>query len=127
MKKNKTRMYLIVFAVLIVFLWISPKIFFPDPTPAWRSQCFVQQDGYFYDQPEVQYEKEIGKEYQKYGKITSFIKYKKSSDLKDLSTNFDDYMNKDVYVNKNDTTYIYLQYDEQRYLKLTKIESKVLE
>lgn len=88
---------------------------------------FVQQDGYFYNQSEFHYEKEIEKEYLKYGKITSFIEYKTIADLKDLSTNYNEYMNKDVYLNKADTTYIYLKYDEQQYLKLKKIgDSEVL-
>lgn len=127
MKENKMRIYLIVFVIFIVFLWFSPKIFFPDPDPAWIPQCFVQQDGYFYNQSEVHYEKEIEKEYLKYGKITSFIEYKTIADLKDLSTNYNEYMNKDVYLNKADTTYIYLKYDEQQYLKLKKIgDSEVL-
>ncbi|MEG0277113.1 MAG: hypothetical protein RR630_08785, partial [Coprobacillus sp.] len=51
-----------------------------------------------------------------YGTITYLVD--NSDEEKDLSTNYNQYINKEVYVDKSDVKYIYLKYAESKYLKL---------
>lgn len=118
MKKNSKKIYLIIFLFAVVFLWFSPKIFFPEPTPVLIPQCFVHETSYGSRKPDPELVSELGEGYELYGTISQFINYTDGKDRVELSTNSKEYLDKEVYLNPTNDANIYVRLEDQTYVKL---------
>ncbi|UTY39603.1 hypothetical protein NMU03_01860 [Allocoprobacillus halotolerans] len=85
------------------------------PIPA----CYVQNHVYFtrYDREEDEVH-QVEKDFAYYGTINEYVDFSMEDDYPDLSTYDLGYMNRDVYVNQDDDTYIYVRMNHERYLVL---------
>lgn len=79
-----------------------------------KPQCYVLEDVYFNDDTD-KHVKELGDEYEYYGKVE---KYVEACPKKEFTTNYKEYLDKEIYVNKEDHSDIYLKYGENDYLRL---------
>ena len=85
------------------------------PIPA----CYVLNHGYYtrYDREEDEVH-QVEKNFTYYGTINEYVDFSMKDDYPDLSTYDLGYMNRDVYVNQDDDTYIYVRMNQERYLVL---------
>lgn len=104
-------------SLLIITSGCSSK---KGPKVATIPLCNVLGHSYYTNFPN-DFDEVIGSDYEYYGAIEFFEKEKRE---KNLSTNFDEYMDKEVYVNKMNDENIYIKFDENKYLKLYYKEPK---
>lgn len=87
-----------------------------EDNPAYVPQCYVQQDSYFTNDPrDMNHVESIGEEYEYYGTIDKLVK---GLPNEELSTNSKEYLDKEIYVNKEDDTDIYIKLGNNDYLRL---------
>lgn len=103
---------IVIFIGVVYFLNLFHKE--PDLMPT----CFVQNHNYYVrhnDTDERFYEEVIDNQYEYYGIVETLVdEYPED----DLSTDNGNWHKKEVYVDKNDDTYIYIKMGDQQYLKL---------
>lgn len=108
MKKN---IILILMSIVLIMIASScTKVIRPGTIPL----CNVLGKSYFTNDP-TEFVDNIEDSYQYYGTIYILDKEDFSQSL---STNYEEYMNKEIYVNKNDNTFIYMKYEDNKYQKL---------
>ena len=76
--------------------------------------CNVRGKSYFTNNPN-EYVDEIDENYDYYGTINVL---EEDNSTKDLSTNYKEYVDKEIYVYEDDDTFIYIKYKNNKYQKL---------
>lgn len=110
----KRKVYLIasiifVFIIGFIYYFNSREIGY-DLLPT----CHVQGKDYFTHNPRDMND-ELDSQYEYYGIIDKLVDDYDEEDLTTISPN---YQNKEVYVDKDDDTYIYIKMDDKQYLRL---------
>lgn len=105
------KVMLILTGFILVFLCACS--YEEEYTPVRIPLCRIRAHDYFTNDPKTFVEKPM-EGYEYYGMINHIDKNPEN----DLSTNYNEYMNKEIYISKSADTYIYIKYEKNKFLKL---------
>lgn len=110
---KKVRLYIFAFiAFVLIIFYFGFYVRFPSYIPL----CHVKGNIYFTNVN--QHFEKIDENYEYYG-TTHYNKfYTQKWEQKDLTTNFEPYKDKEVYVDKNDDTFIFIKDENNQFLQL---------
>lgn len=104
--KSKGKYILLVF-VVIGCIWFLPKVFFPSPKVGLPASCYISDNYYWPTNTIIQ---KLDDSYKTYGIISTQVDHQELKD--DLSTLNEELLNKEVFINQEDLSSIYIKTDK---------------
>lgn len=126
-REESMKKKILMIIVFVIVLFFGYKLITdssdPNQNPGTIPLCHILGHSYFTNDPRDELE-DIENGYEFYGTIDKYREvYHIDDKHEDLSTNYEGYLNKDIYYNQKDDQNIYIKLEENKFLKMHYSES----